>query len=88
MELQTTLRQLIAERLPGATVEITDLTGGGDHFGVLVASDAFTGKRLLEQHRMVMDVLREQLRSDVHAVKIKTMTMERYRRRRAEEDFG
>ncbi len=86
MELHATLRELIAEKLPGAAVEVTDLTGGGDHFGVVVASDAFTGKRLLEQHRMVMNILREQLRSELHAVKITTMTMERYRRCGAEED--
>ncbi len=86
MEIQTELDNLIRRELPDAAVEVTDLTGGGDHFGVTVASDVFIGKRLLDQHRMVMEILREQLQSRVHAVKITTMTKERYRRRSAEED--
>lgn len=86
MDLSLDLRQLIADRLPGAAVEITDLTGGGDHFGVLVASEAFAGKHLLEQHRIVMEILGERLRGEVHAVKITTMTPDQYRRRNHEED--
>ena len=54
------------------------LSNANDHFQIVVASDAFKGKALLEQHRQVMDILRESLRERIHAVKIKTLTKERY----------
>ena len=58
----------------GPRVEVVDLTGTGDHLGLTVVSERFEGLALLEQHKMVMDVLREKLAGDLHAVKIKTMT--------------
>ena len=39
--------------LPDAQVEVGDLHGEGDHFSAQVASSAFRGKSLVEQHRMV-----------------------------------
>lgn len=66
------IKQLIKSTLPDADIEIIDLTGTRDHLGVTVTSDAFQGKRLLQQHQIVMDILSERLKTDIHAVKIKT----------------
>lgn len=79
-------RSYLESRLPGAVVRVRDLTGTEDHFDVLVASDAFAGKGLLEQHRMVMAVMKNRLdRSEVHAVKLKTMTLAEYELRANQE---
>ena len=40
-------------------IETQDLTGGGDHWQVIIVSPAFEGKGLLEQHRMVNEALKE-----------------------------
>lgn len=86
MDATSELRSYLESRLPGAIVEVRDLTGTEDHFDVLVASDAFAGKGLLEQHRMVMALLKNHLdRSEVHAVKLKTMTLAKYYPRGVEE---
>lgn len=66
------LKQFIQGHLPDAEVDIVDLTGTRDHLGLDIKSDAFKGKRLIQQHQMVMDILKERLKSDIHAVKIKT----------------
>ena len=71
------IKQIIQKGIPDAQVEITDLTGGSDHLGISVTSSLFEGKMLLAQHRMVMDLLKESLSRDLHAVKIKTMTRKR-----------
>ncbi len=42
---------------PDAQVEVRDLMGEGDHFEAVVASSAFRGKSLVEQHRMVYDAI-------------------------------
>lgn len=67
--------------LPGSTVEVMDLTGGGDHFQVLVVSSAFEGKGLVDQHQMVYGVLREALGSErIHALALKTYTPDQWER--------
>jgi stress-induced morphogen len=70
------LKELIKTNLKDAEIEVTDLTGTQDHLGITVISDAFKGKMLLQQHQMIMDILKEKLKSEIHAVKIKTMTKE------------
>ncbi len=70
--------QLIKTALKDAKVEVSDMTGTRDHLEITIASDAFKGKMLLQQHRMIMDILKEALAGPVHAVKLKTMTLDQY----------
>lgn len=67
-----TLRALLEAELPGAQVEVQDLTGGGDHFELRVTWSRFAGLGLLEQHRLVHAPLAQHLGGAIHAVKIKT----------------
>ena len=48
--------------------------GGGTHFSVEIVSDVFTGKKLIERHRMVYLALEEALKIGVHALAIKAKT--------------
>lgn len=64
--------QLIQSKLAGSTVEVIDLTGMHDHIEVHVTSELFRGKSLLDQHKIIMNIMRESLRGPLHAIKIKT----------------
>lgn len=75
------LADFIKTQLPDAEVTVTDLTGTRDHLGLQIISDAFEGKALLEQHRVIMDILKEKLKSEIHAVQLKTMTKAKARER-------
>jgi len=75
------LAVFIKGHLPDAEVTVTDLTGTRDHLGLQIISDAFEGKALLDQHRIVMDILKEKLKSEIHAVQLKTMTKAKARER-------
>lgn len=44
------------------------------HFKVTLVSDIFEGKRLLGRHRMVNEVLKEELAGPVHALALHTYT--------------
>jgi stress-induced morphogen len=68
------LKQRIEAAMPGASVEVEDLTGGGDHFRAVVVSAAFAGHSRLEQHRMVYDVFGEEVGGPIHALSITTQT--------------
>ena len=48
------VREAIRRALPDATVEVEDLTGGGDHLQVRVVSEAFTGLARVKQHQLVL----------------------------------
>lgn len=74
--------KLTLERaLPGSTIEVQDLTGGGDHFQVFIVSQSFEGKGLVDQHQMVYGALREAMGSDrIHALALKTFTPEQWER--------
>ncbi|OUR99855.1 hypothetical protein A9Q84_02170 [Halobacteriovorax marinus] len=75
MEFQP-LVELIQSNIEDAKVQITDLTGTQNHLGLLVVSDVFSGKMLIAQHQIIMDILKEKLKEEIHAVQIKTLTHE------------
>jgi acid stress-induced BolA-like protein IbaG/YrbA len=68
------VKRLIEQGLPGASVEVEDTTGGGDHFEALVVSDSFEGKNLVERHQVVYAALGDAMRQRVHALALKTLT--------------
>jgi stress-induced morphogen len=72
MTLSEEIQTLVAKAIPDSEVTVQDMTGGGDHFEVIVVSPAFRGKMLIEQHQMVHAAL-EGLKDSIHALKIKTL---------------
>jgi len=79
--------RMIRERLTAALrperLEIVDETArhaghegaraGGGHYVVTIVSPAFSGKRLIERHRMVYDALGEAMQKEIHALSIKAL---------------
>lgn len=67
------VEDLIKRAIPDAQVRVEDMTGTGDHFEIFVASSAFQGKMLIDQHRMIQKALQEAFDDGrIHAVHIKT----------------
>lgn len=63
--------------IPESIVQITDLTGGGDHYQAVVVSSQFSGKSLIQQHQLVYGTVREAMDSGaIHALALKTYTPE------------
>jgi acid stress-induced BolA-like protein IbaG/YrbA len=60
------VKALIEAGIPGAKVGVT---GDGRHFEEVVVSEAFEGKSLIQQHRMVKDAVKTQIESaELHAL--------------------
>ena len=68
------LKQRIELALPGAAVNVEDLTGGGDHFRAEVSSERFEGLSRIDQHKLVYDVFGNEVGGAIHALSIKTST--------------
>ncbi len=70
------VKNIIKSGLTDAYIEIQDMTGTRDHLDILIVSDAFKGKMLREQHQLVMNLLKDSLKAEIHAVQLKTMNFE------------
>ena len=65
----------IRQALPDASVDVEDLTGGGDHLQVTVVSSGFNGLSKIKQHQLVYRALKDQLASEaIHALALNTST--------------
>lgn len=77
------LKNKLETLAPGTQVEVVDLTGTQDHYQAVIVSSAFQGKTMLEQHRMVFDLVKAEVDSEeVHALSLKTYTPEQFNKNR------
>lgn len=81
------IEQILTERFHPVKLKVTDdsrshaghnpaAAGGNTHFSVEIVSNEFTGKKLIERHRMVYAVLNEGLQTHIHALAIKALSPE------------
>ena len=66
------LKQRIEAAIPGASAEVVDLTGGGDHFRARVVAPEFGALSRIEQHRRVYEVFGEEIGGPIHALSLET----------------
>ncbi|MCS5704805.1 BolA/IbaG family iron-sulfur metabolism protein [Synechococcus sp. FGCU-3] len=67
------VKAAITRAMPDATVDVEDLTGGGDHLQVKVVSTAFAGLNRIKQHQLVYGALQQELASEaIHALALQT----------------
>ncbi len=52
--------------------------GTDSHFKVIVVSEEFLGKRLLQRHRQINEILKEEFLSDLHSVTLKAFSIQEY----------
>ncbi len=48
--------------------------GSESHFKVIVVSDMFDGQSLVKRHQSMNSVLAQELKNDIHALSMRTMT--------------
>ncbi len=67
------IEAMIAAALPGASVEVVDETGAGDHLRATVAATQFEGLSRLDQHRLVKAAVKTRFDDgQIHALSVKT----------------
>jgi stress-induced morphogen len=71
------LAEYIRQSMPDAVVTVTDRTGTMDHLKVVIVSDAFQGKTLLDRHRLIYQALDAPLKDGrIHALELTAHTTE------------
>ena len=53
----------------------------GTHFSVLIVSDIFLGKSLLQRHRLIYESLESAMKDSIHALAIKAYTPEEFQKK-------
>jgi stress-induced morphogen len=66
------LKERIEAAIPESRAEVTDLTGGGDHFRARVIAPEFSSLSRIEQHRRVYSVFGEEIGGPIHALSLET----------------
>jgi stress-induced morphogen len=70
------IERLIKAALPDAEIAIQDLAGDGDHYSATVVSEAFRGKKPVQQHQMVYAALQGHMGGTLHALALQTKVPE------------
>jgi len=76
------IHQILTERFQPVLLQVTDdsrhhaghndeAARGGTHFSIEIVSSVFSGKTLVERHRMIYAVLEEGFKQRLHALAIK-----------------
>ena len=78
------IEQRIVAAFPDAKVVMVDLAGDGDHWAARVTSEAFRGKRKVQQHQLVYQALGPAMGTEIHALALTTLTPEEWERLRSE----
>ena len=79
MVMPEDIKGWIEQGLEGAIVEID---GDGRHFNAVIVSPAFEGKSSVQQHQLVYGVLGDKMKSDIHALSMRTLTPTEWERER------
>ncbi|MCF6281056.1 MAG: BolA family transcriptional regulator [Candidatus Polarisedimenticolaceae bacterium] len=79
--LQTVIQQQLESTFSPLSLELIDeshLHAGhgakGGHYKLHIVADAFSGKSLLQRHRLVYDALNDLMNSEIHALSIQAKT--------------
>lgn len=64
---------MIEAALPGASAEVVDETGAGDHLRATVTAPQFAGLSRIDQHRLVKTAVKARFDDgQIHALSIRT----------------
>ena len=79
------IQTLLSQALNPSSIEVHDdsaahaghagaIQSGGGHFSVLIVSEDFEGKSMVQRHQMVYKALGSLMQTDIHALVIKAST--------------
>lgn len=91
MIIQTNIEAKITDALQPEHLEVTNEShmhnvppGSESHFKVTVVTSEFDGKMLVARHRILNQLLKEELDGPVHALSLNTLTPEEWQEKNGE----
>lgn len=65
------IKNWISQGLENSEVTVD---GDGQHFEAIIVCPDFEGKSLIQRHKMVYSALGDRMKSEIHALSMKTLT--------------
>jgi|TARA_Y100000996_G_scaffold407206_1_gene384529 stress-induced morphogen len=78
--IEKKIEEKLNEALEDAKIFIQDMTGTNDHFNIIIICDVFKGLSLIEQHRLIYNILTDMITKEIHALQLKTLTWEQWKK--------
>ena len=91
MNTIATIKSTLQEKIGATIIEIADRSEqhkhhqgrmnapvGSGHYDAIIVAESFTGKTMMQQHRMVYAALADQMQTTIHALALKTYTPEQW----------
>jgi len=76
---EESVKERIKCGLNNSQVQVVDTKGTGDHFSVVVISDEFEGKSLVQRHQLVYATVADVLTKELHALQLKTYSYKEWK---------
>ena len=73
------IKKIIESAIPDSEAIVSDPFNDGQHFQAIVISASFENLSLVKQHQMVMNALKSELETDLHALSLKTFVPEKWK---------
>ncbi len=65
------LKSLIIQGFPDAEIQLDDMLGDQDHYGLTITSSAFNGLNRVQCHQKIYQVLGDIMGGELHALSIR-----------------
>ena len=78
--IENKIKKILKEKIKDSKVFIQDMTGNDNHFNVIIISSIFEGLSLIEQHKLIYNVLNNMVTKDIHALQLKTITWKQWKK--------
>ena len=79
MNLCLDIENIIIEQIQDALVFISDPMNDETHLEAIVVSNEFKNLSLVDQHKRVMNLLKNSFNTNLHALKLKTYTLDKWK---------
>jgi len=77
--IEKKIKDILKNKIKDSKVFIQDMNGNQDHFSVMVISSEFENLSIIKQHKMIYNALGTMVTNEIHALQIKTFTLEQWK---------
>ena len=79
----TDIKNRLQEHFINDKIEVFDSRGTGDHFSLIIISNTFSNVSLVDRHRMIYSLFKQELTHSIHALQIQTFTINEWKNKKS-----
>ena len=64
----------LTRNFDNSKIDVQDLTGSSNHYSILIISDIFVNMSLINRHKKIYNIFKNEMTIEIHALQIKTFT--------------